>query len=476
MGTIKSEGGALTGSDDYWDKYVRGMPLPKAKTTFATNKMFDYLVASGIDVSHRNGELTLSPLTDESILKRSNGQLSNARMVYGKDAKAEKGGLFDVAITGGPDGQKWSHFKLAEPIVNPIMEDSVRSMLGIKKSEFNDITSGKIGVKRVGKGNFNLIDTDSEKLIRNVQLNASSQFMSKQASEAEVTVGGRAFRDMLSDINPSDEIAILKDRVHDMKSASKKNEVIKRMKYLDGISRQGFENPADATILHNIPILPPVMRPVSVTNGRASVADVNELYKDLHLVNDRGVRGLTEQGNPDFLPELQKAREETYGAAKAIMAGGDPVNFKNKKLGLKGLLTQIGGGGSGPKHGLFQSKVLYKKQDMSGRGTIYAAPDVGFNEAKFPREQLVTLYEPHIKRDLAQKGYNAADAKAAHASLMTDQKQGAAVSSFNKMVETVPVILNRAPTLMKTNIIAMKAIPSEGKTIGVNILHLPGSK
>ena len=467
----------MTDSDDYWDKYVRGMPLPKPKTTFATKKFFDYMVGSGVDVSHRNGKLTLSPLTDASILKRSNGELSNSRMVYGKDAKAEKGGLFDVAVTGGPDGQRWSHFKLPEPIVNPIMEDPVRSMLGIKKSEFEDITSGKLGVQRIGKGNFNLINTDTDKLVRNVQLNASTQFMTKKAAEenVEYEVGGHAFRQMLSDINTDDELAVLKDKVGGVTSASKRNEVIKRMKYLKGLSKQGFSNPADATLLHHIPVIPPVMRPVSVTNGRASVADVNELYKDLHL-NYSGVQGLTEQGNPAFLPELQSARADTYAAAKAIMAGGDPANFKNKKLGLKGLLTQIGGGGAGPKHGLFQSKLLSKKQDVSGRGTIYAAPDVGFNEAKFPREQLVTMYEPHIKRDLAQKGYNPADAKAAHASLFTDKKHGAALASFNKMVETVPIILNRAPTLMKTNILALKAIPSDDKTIGVNILHLPGSK
>lgn len=478
MATIKSEGGVLTGSDDYWDKYVRGMPLPKPKTTFATKKFFDYMVGSGVDVSHRNGKLTLKPLTDVDILKRSNGELSNPRMVYGKDAKAEKGGLFDVAITGGPDGQKWSHFKLAEPIVNPIMEDPVRSMLGLKKAEFNDITSGKLGVKRIGKGNFNLINTDTDQVVRNLQLNAASQFLTKKSAEdydEEYDVGGHAFRKMLSDIIPDDELAILKDKVHEVKSASKKDEIIKRMKYLKGMSKQGFDNPADATLLSYLPVIPPVMRPVSVTNGRASVADINNLYKDFHLVNDKsGVRGLTEQGNPAFLPALQKAREDTYNAAKAIMAGGDPVNYTNKQLGLKGLLTQIGGGGAGPKHGLFQSKLLSKKQDISGRGTIYAAPDVGFNEAKFPREQLYTLYEPHIKRDLAQKGYNPADAKAAHATLFTDRKHGAALSSFNKMVESVPVILNRAPTLMKTNILALKAIPSDHKTIGVNILHLPG--
>lgn len=449
------------------------MPLPKPKTTFATKKFFDYLVGSGIDVSHRNGKLTLAPLTDQAILKRSNGALDNARMVYGKDAKAEKGGLFDVAITGGPDGHKWSHFELAEPMVNPVMEDPVRNMLGLKVSEFNDITSGKLGVQRIGQGHYNLINTDNDKVVKSIQLNAASQFTKKADESAGYKVSGHAFREMLSDINPHDELEILKDRVHEVSSASKKDAIIKRMKYLKGIINNGYDNPADATMLHNIPILPPVMRPVSVMNGRISVADINQLYRDFHLVNQRGVKGLVDQGNPAFLPELQKARADSYNAAKAIMAGGDPANFASKQLGLKGLMTQIAGVG-GPKTGLFQSKLLSKKQDLSGRGTIYAAPDVGFNEAKFPREQLITLYEPHIKRDLAQKGYDPAKAKEAHASLFTDKPNGAALSSFNKMVQEVPVIMNRAPTLMKTNILAFKAIPSKGKTIGVNILHLPG--
>ncbi|CAM0041744.1 hypothetical protein VPHD148_0267 [Vibrio phage D148] len=471
ISTIKSEGGMLTDANDYWDKYMRGAPLPKPKTTFATKKFFDYMVGSGVNVSHRNGKLSLSPLTDEDILKKSNGELSNAKMVYGKDAKAEKGGLFDVAITGGPDGQKWSHYKLSEPIVNPVMEDPVRSMLGLKQKEFADITSGKLGVQRIGKGNFNLVNTEDDSVVRNVQLSAAQQF-SKQASESgDLVVGGHAFKQMLGDINTSDEIELLKDKVNEVKSVSKKNELIKRMKYLHGMSKQGYDNPADASMLHNIPVLPPVMRPVSVSNGRATVADVNDLYKDLHLL-DKGVDGLKDVVTPDFT-DLQNARSDTYAAAKAIMAGGDPANFKNKQLGLKGLLTQIGGVG-GPKTGFFQSKLLSKKQDISGRGTIYAAPDCGFNEAKIPREQLITMFEPHIRRDLAQKGYNAADAKNAHATLFSEQKNGAALASFNKMVDTVPVIINRAPTLMKSNILAMKAIPSDDKTIGINILHLPG--
>jgi DNA-directed RNA polymerase subunit beta' len=150
------------------------------------------------------------------------------------------------------------------------------------------------------------------------------------------------------------------------------------------------------------------------------------------------------------------------------MASGEPIDFQAKQKGIKGLMKQIEGN-EGPKNGFFQSKLLSKKQDFSCRGTIYAAPDVGFNEAKIPKDQLWEMYKMHIIRDLSQKGYDLADAKKAY-----EDRNDAAMASFNHMVDTVPVLLNRAPTLMRTNIMAMKPIPSDGKTIGLNILHLPG--
>ena len=426
----------------------------------------DYLVGSGIDVSHRNGQLSLSPLTDESILKRSNGALTDAKKVYGKDLKPEKGGLFDTNITGGPNGQKWSHYTISEPIVNPILEDPVRSILGLKKTEYADLTSGKIGAIRKRSGVYDLVNTENDKLIRTVELSSMTKQASDSDQDGEMLVAGHAFKQMLSDIDTDTEVKNLMENIHTVKSISKRDDLIKKVKYLHGINKQGYTDPSKAVMLHNIPVIPPVMRPISISGGMTSSADVNQLYEDFYLVH-KNVKGLAEMVSPDF-EDLQKARADTYGSVKAIMSGGDPVNYKNKKKGVKGLLAQIAGN-KGPKDGFFQDKILSKKQDVSGRGTIYAAPDVGFNEAKLPRDQLWKMYEMHIKRDLAQKGYDVAAAKTAY-----EDRNPAATASFNKQVATVPVILNRAPTLMKTNILALKPIPTSGKTIGLNILHLPG--
>ena len=118
---------------------------------------------------------------------------------------------------------------------------------------------------------------------------------------------------------------------------------------------------------------------------------------------------------------------------------------------------------------MFHNKVLSKKQDFSGRATIRAeGQNLGFNEAAIPRDMLWTMYKFHILRDLSKKGYDYVNSEKAWT-----ERSPAAVASFTKMTKSIPVILNRAPTLMKSNITAVYPIPIDGNTIGLNPLHLP---
>lgn len=470
IGTVKSEGGDHADTHDYWDKFMRGLPLPQPRTTFATKKFFDYLKGSGISVSERNGSLVAGPMTDREVLLQSSGEIQKPDMILARNVAPVKGGLFDMTVTGGPEGTNWSHYKLMEPIVNPVMEDPVKHLLGLNQKEFDGVVSGKFGVKKIADGHYHLVDThDNDKMLKSINV---SGLLKKEAETAgETLVGGHALKTMLGDINVQEELAHLKEAVGTEKSVAKRDKMVKRMKYLAGLDKQGFNDPSKAYVLSHMPVIPPVMRPYSISGSRLSYADVNELYKHHMLVNGR-MKRLDEEIGMDMLsPDMEgmvDLRRDLYNGAKAIMASGEPIDFQAKQKGIKGLMKQIEGN-EGPKNGYFQSKLLSKKQDFSGRGTIYAAPDVGFNEAKIPKDQLWEMYKMHIIRDLSQKGYDLADAKKAY-----EERNDAAMASFNHMVDTVPVLLNRAPTLMRTNIMAMKPIPSEGKTIGLNILHLPG--
>lgn len=165
IATLKSEN-----NEEFWTRFIRNQPLPKPNITFATNKFFNYLKGAGVNVKIEGGQVKASPMTDHDILEMSNGEIQEPKMLDAKNLDPEDGGLFDQGITGGLRGNKWSHYSLAEPIVNPMMESSVKSTLGINSKEFEGITNGSIGVKNNGGGLFGLHDTATGNHIRDVRV------------------------------------------------------------------------------------------------------------------------------------------------------------------------------------------------------------------------------------------------------------------------------------------------------------------
>lgn len=277
-----------------------------------------------------------------------------------------------------------------------------------------------------------------------------------------ILVSGEAFKAMLSHVNPSKQAAEAIVEYKQAKSISKKDDLVKRIKYLTGLVKNDIK-PEEAYVLHNLPVLPPVLRPASVMGGnQIKFADVNNLYKD-HMVVNNALKETSSMLEPQ---DLITEREESYNGVKAILGLGEAISPANKGR-TKGLLQQIGGTG-GPKTGYFHSKLLSKKQDFSGRATIYAEPNLGFNEAAVPVDQLWTMYKLHILRDLAKNGYDYVASEKA----WTDRNI-AATNSFNKVIKHVPLLINRAPTLMKSNITAVYPIPIKGNAMGINPIHLP---
>jgi DNA-directed RNA polymerase subunit beta' len=279
----------------------------------------------------------------------------------------------------------------------------------------------------------------------------------------DVVVGGPAIEMMLKDVDVDRQLKHLIKEVRTVKSVSKRDAMVKKIKYLAGLQKNKISAPT-AFIVRNMPVVPPIIRPATSRGAnRLEFADTNMLYRDHMLVNNSLKEVI------DFLPpdQLINERKALYDGAKAVFGLGDPISGASRGRQLKGLIKQISGT-SGPKSGLFQDRLLKKKQDFTGRATIYAEPNIGFNEAAIPKDMLWSLYKFHILRDLSRSGYNYIDAVKAWTNRDTP-----ATNSFNKVIKQVPVILNRAPTLMKTNITAHYPVPIEGSTIGLNPLHLP---
>lgn len=284
-----------------------------------------------------------------------------------------------------------------------------------------------------------------------------------QTEELDLKTGGPALRDMLASVNIQTQLSELKKQVHDVKSISKRDDLVKQIKYLSSLDKAGTR-PDQAYILHNIPVIPPIARPIMPKAGnRIEYADVNHLYKDHMLANMKFEGVINELDHSGLINE----RSALYDGAKAIMGVGDAITGASRGNKIKGFLKQIGGE-TGPKTGLFQSKILSKKQDFSGRATIYAEPNLGFNEMAVPEDMIWSMYAFHIIRDLVKNGYTYVEAKKA-----VEDKSTAAKSSFSKLIKQIPIIANRAPTLMQSNVTAHFPVPIKGKTLGINPIHLP---
>lgn len=180
ISTLKSED-----NSEYWNKFVSGQPLPKPKTTFATQKFLDYLTGSGIKTSIKDGKITATPLTDADVLSMSNGVINEPTMISAKNLEPERGGLFDPTVTGGIRGNRWAHYKLAEPIAHPLMERPIKSVLGLSTKEFEGITNGVIGVHHAGNGVFQLRDVGTGKHIKDINVNSSTPVVEEEAPEPE---------------------------------------------------------------------------------------------------------------------------------------------------------------------------------------------------------------------------------------------------------------------------------------------------
>lgn len=405
-------------NDEFWRSVQLGLPTPSPRTPFAYDKLHAMLTGAGVKVSKEGSRLALGPLTDADITKMSSGVLKDpSKLIRAKDLRPETGGLFDPAMTGGMSGTKWSHVDLAEPIVNPVFEEPVRRLLGLTQKEFTE---------RVGQG-------------------------------------GAWFRGALEKIDVDEQLAELRERSRKLRGAAL-DDVVKQTKYLTALKAANLK-PHDAYVLSKVPITPPVIRPIlPLKDGRLQVGDANLLYRDAFLANDK----LRESTGVLPSSELPKPRQHLYDAVSALFGVGDPVSPGVERRGAKGYIASITG--SRPGSGFFQSKILKRNQDVSGRATAAPDPTLSMDEVGVPVDMLWSMYAKFIIGRLVKRGYSALDAE----KMVNDKSPIAHEELINESKER-PVLLNRAPSLHRFNLVAAYPRLTTGKTIMANPFFEKGS-
>ena len=369
MQTLKSD---KAQNDEVWAALQAGEPIPPPQTTFAYKKFESYLKGMGVNVEKTGNSLNLMPLTDKQVEEMSNGELKDAGKAIrghkigskerGKIAP-EKSGLFDPKVTGGLDGMKWSHISLSEPIPNPVFEKAVKGVTGIRGPQFDRLIKGEDGVTNDGV----IVPSGTKGAV----------------------YGPQSVGILLDKVDVKGDLQTLESKLLGMKEGQKLNEARRKVKYLKALDKLEM-SPRDAYMMQKVPVIPPAMRPLSVTaNGSLQFDDLNQLYKDVALIDQQ----LREQ--PKYAPDSIKAepRADIYDRMKGLTGMGGTL--KDRYKGIANIIS-----GDSPKLGFVQDKLIKRKQDLSMRSTIVPEPSLGLDDIAIPRKAAIELYKPFVVREM----------------------------------------------------------------------------
>jgi len=394
-------------NDDFW-RQIRSGGTPKMPgTPLVYEKFKDFIRASGVYLKETPEGDNIFAMTGKQAKELSGGrEIRNANTFSATSGRPIPGGLFDPEATGSElNGDRWSEIRLPYKMPNPIMEDSLRSILKMTKKDYAEATR----------------DPDAlEERLRKINLD-------------------REMASAMSEIKGS--------------SGPKRDAAVKRWGFLNGMKKNEVQ-PADF-MMDVIPVLPPRFRPIQVSDITL-VADPNKLYKAV-LEGVEDYRDAVQVGVPKSV--LDELRTGMYDNYKALVGTGDPAQPMLKEQGVEGILSQMFGKGS-PKHGFYQRKVLGTNMDMTGLAVATPNAALRLGQVGLPEEYAWDLYEPFIIRHMVRSGVPATVASKA-----VEKRTPQAYASLQSVVKDRPVILNRAPTLHKFSMIALEPVLTKGKTI-----------
>lgn len=425
-------------NDEVWRAVHRGDPIPAPQVPYAYEKFTGFMKGLGVNVNKEGNNLVLEPLTDKQVSSFSNGEvLAPGKLLRAKDLAAEKGGLFDPKVfgadEGGLKGGKWGHIKLDAPIPNPIFEGAIVDLLGMKQKDYNDVIQGK----------------------RDIQDGTGPQAIVKA----------------LEKINVKEKLEQTKRQLEAAKG-SELDKLNRQVRYLQNLERLNT-TPREAYTRQLVPVLPPLMRPISaMQDGSLNTDDLNNLYKGVGLINHQ-----LKNMDPDLkaIPQTRVPLEaELYDGLKALAGVGTlPAFHFAKKEGLQGLMGKLEGksveGRGSPKTGFFQKHLMARKQDMSMRTTIVPDQSIKLDEVALPRVGATQIFEPHIIQDLRRAGLTTLQAKAA-----IREGDPRVNKALERVVANIPVLMKRDPVLHKFGTQAFKVKVTEGKAIGIHPLVTGG--
>ncbi len=283
-----------------------------------------------------------------------------------------------------------------------------------------------------------------------------------ELSGVEVGIGAEALQRLLEDLDLETTAEKLREDIANSKG-QKRAKLIKRLRVIDNFIATGSKT--EWMVLDVIPVIPPDLRPmVQLDGGRFATSDLNDLYRRVINRNNRLAR-LQEILAPEIIVRNEKRMLQE--AVDALIDNGrrgrTVVGANNRPL--KSLSDIIEG-----KQGRFRQNLLGKRVDYSGRSVIVVGPKLQIHQCGLPREMAIELFQPFVIHRLIRQGL-VNNIKAAKK--LIQHNDPSVWDVLEEVIESHPVMLNRAPTLHRLGIQAFEPILVEGRAIQLHPLVCP---
>ena len=276
----------------------------------------------------------------------------------------------------------------------------------------------------------------------------------------EAGMGAEALRDICVDLEMDKLAKELRAQIRSTRSKQVRKKAVKRLRVVESLRKSN--NRPEWMVLTVLPVIPPDLRPmVQLDGGRFATSDLNDLYRRVINRNNR-LKRLLELSAPDVIVRNEKRMlQEAVDSLIDNSRRGKAVSSRGRRQ-LKSLSDMLKG-----KQGRFRRNLLGKRVDYSGRSVIVVGPELELHQAGLPKSMALELFRPFVIHKLVEYNY-ANNVKGAKR--IVEQQRPEVWEVLEEVIQTRPILLNRAPTLHRLGIQAFEPVLVEGNAIQIHPL------
>ncbi|HEY3249681.1 MAG TPA: DNA-directed RNA polymerase subunit beta', partial [Ignavibacteria bacterium] len=268
---------------------------------------------------------------------------------------------------------------------------------------------------------------------------------------------------LLKRVDVDEDLSRLRAQLYEETSIQKKQDLVKRLRVLKSFQKKEGrkQNKPEWMVLDVIPVIPPELRPlVPLEGGRFATSDLNDLYRRVIIRNNRLKRLIDIKAPEVILRNEKRMLQEAVDALLDNSRRATAVKSENRPL--KSLSDILKG-----KQGRFRQNLLGKRVDYSGRAVIVVGPELKLHECGIPKDMALELFKPFVIRRLIDRDLVKT---VKSAKKLIERRTPEVWEVLENVIDSHPVMLNRAPTLHRLSIQAFQPVLVEGKAIRLHPL------